>query len=139
MDKYNCHIVLNYDGEHLEDLRKPNTNFCNVTVHKIFKDEYEKFYENIQDCSSTTACIQVDYSTDVVGILKIFKLNKIPPTTVKISYKNPMVRYQTDFINYDGHSFVGEVGGTLGLTIGWSFLSISEWIIDFLKLIITMI
>ena len=43
------------------------------------------------------------------------------------------MEYQIEEISYDLQSLIGEVGGTLGLTVGLSFLSIFEWIIDMAK------
>ena len=40
LDTYNCYIVLNFDGKHLDDLKQQGIGFCNVTVHKIFKNEF---------------------------------------------------------------------------------------------------
>ena len=46
-----------------------------------------------------------------------------------------MVEYSTDYISYDMQSLIGEVGGTLGLTVGLSFFYICELLIDFFKYI----
>ena len=38
-----------------------------------------------------------------------------------------------DYISYDLQNLIGEVGGTLGLTIGLSFFSITEYSINVIK------
>ena len=50
-----------------------------------------------------------------------------------VNLSDPIVEYNIDAISYDLQSLVGEIGGTLGLTIGLSFLSFSEYIIQFMK------
>ena len=54
-------------------------------------------------------------------------------TIIQLKIDNPMVEYHIEELSYDLQSLVGEIGGTLGLTIGLSFLSISEWIADIIK------
>jgi hypothetical protein len=47
----------------------------------------------------------------------------------KIKLEDPIVEYNIDYISYDIQSLIGEVGGTLGLTIGLSGFSIIELMI----------
>jgi hypothetical protein len=42
---------------------------------------------------------------------------------LKVQLSSPNVQYIEDSHSYDLQSFIGEVGGTLGLTLGLSFLS----------------
>ena len=44
-----------------------------------------------------------------------------------------MVEYHIDSISYDMQSLIGEIGGTLGLTIGLSFFSFAEWFTETLN------
>jgi hypothetical protein len=47
---------------------------------------------------------------------------------LKIELDNDYVVYVEDFYSYDNQSFIGEVGGTLGLLLGISMASIFEFI-----------
>ena len=69
--------------------------------------------------------------TSMYGVVKDY--TKTPSSEVTIQYANPMVEYHQEVITYDFQSLIGEIGGTLGMTIGLSFLCICEWFIDFLK------
>lgn len=54
-----------------------------------------------------------------------------PSTTgamLKIQFDGPNVEKIIDSYAYDFQSFIGEVGGTLGLFLGLSFLSIVEFV-----------
>ena len=39
-------------------------------------------------------------------------------------WSNPKIVYVEDFVSYDLHNFIGEVGGFLGLFLGFSFTSL---------------
>ena len=53
--------------------------------------------------------------------------------TLKLTVGEDYVVYVTDFISYDFNSFFGEVGGTLGLLLGYSLAHIFEFLIQSLK------
>ena len=73
-------------------------------------------------------------SNDVAKIYKdIKKLRKSMNSRLHVNLSDPIVEYNIDAISYDLQSLVGEIGGTLGLTIGLSFLSFSEYLIQFMK------
>ena len=65
----------------------------------------------------------------------VVRFDKEEPSDIRIEYNDPMVQYSTDYINYDMQSFIGEIGGFLGLTVGLSFYYICELFIDFFKYI----
>ena len=54
-------------------------------------------------------------------------------TDIGIEFYKPVVEYHIEEISYDFQSLIGEVGGTMGLTVGLSFLSIFEWVLDLLR------
>jgi hypothetical protein len=60
--------------------------------------------------------------------MKLAKNNKIGDTVIKVQYLDPIVEYNIDSINYDLQSMIGEVGGTLGLTLGLSGLSLVQMV-----------
>ena len=73
-------------------------------------------------------------ANDVAKINKdIKKLRKLMNSRLHVNLSDPIVEYNIDAISYDLQSLVGEIGGTLGLTIGLSFLSFSEYLIEIMK------
>ena len=73
-------------------------------------------------------------ANDVAKINKDIKnLRKLMNSRLHVNLSDPIVEYNIDAISYDLQSLVGEIGGTLGLTIGLSFLSFSEYLIEFMK------
>ena len=96
----------------------------------MFKEQYSKFYEEFaKKCPSNTGCKQTSYF-----ISESFGANLDAPentnTYVTLQYTNAMVEYRTEVVSYNFHSFLADLGGYLGMTIGLSFLSISEWFIS---------
>ena len=52
---------------------------------------------------------------------------------IYVVFHKAIVEYSIEELSYDLQSLIGEVGGTMGLTIGLSFLSIFEWALDHVK------
>ena len=48
-------------------------------------------------------------------------------TILQLYWQNPRITYVEDFVSYDLHNLIGEVGGFLGLFLGFSFTSIFTW------------
>ena len=104
------------DGQNLSDIRNSwtvkfndvtNTFKCKV-IPKCKKSIYEASYEPTLVRPGVNSAI------------------------VEIQLASPSVQFITDSYNYDAQSFVGEVGGTMGLLLGLSFLSLFDFIDCFL-------
>ena len=93
---------------------------------------------DLQDVSNKnklkTNTKKVANGNDVAKINKdVKKLRTLMNSRLHVNLSDPIVEYNIDAISYDLQSLVGEIGGTLGLTIGLSFLSFSEYLIQFMK------
>ena len=93
---------------------------------------------DLQDVSNKnklkTNTKKVANGNDVAKINKdVKKLRTLMNSRLHVNLSDPIVEYNIDAISYDLQSLVGEIGGTLGLTIGLSFLSFSEYLIPFMK------
>ena len=77
---------------------------------------------------SKQACNQTRYTLDFTTSGWTDISNVPSKAKLRIVYSNPIVEYNTDSISYDLQSLIGEIGGTLGLTIGLSFFSLVEWL-----------
>ena len=73
-------------------------------------------------CKSKQACVQPTYRMEVDRGIDMI----IPKITFHMA--DPIVEYNIDFISYDLQSLVGEIGGTLGLTLGLSIYSLIDFI-----------
>ena len=121
--RFNCSIIFIKDGLNIEF----DGDHCNASVHKHFQENYGKMYQdNLQYCRSTQGCTHINYF--ISGSLS--DINEDSPGKIRIIFHKAIVEYFIEELSYDLQSLIGEVGGTMGLTIGLSFLSIFEWILD---------
>ena len=127
-EKYQCQIVFIRDYIDMKSLKQ----HCNISVHLEFNQTYpELFLKYSSTCISSQGCIQTNY---IIDSSEDFKAKYgLHSSTIKISINKPIVEYYIEEISYDFQSLVGEVGGTLGLTVGLSFLSISDWTMTLIK------
>ncbi len=47
-------------------------------------------------------------------------------SVIYVCYQNPVVEYRISYVNYDLQSWISEIGGTIGLTLGISGLSLVD-------------
>ena len=107
-----------------------DSNYCNISLHVHFHKHFEKMYnDNLNECPSVQSCTHIDYKLTVSANLNLGSKQSV----IGIEFYKPVVKYYIEEISYDFQSLIGEVGGTMGLTVGLSFLSIVEWILDLFK------
>lgn len=117
----------------------PNDTKIDVNLCPIFDDlknmtisDYAKDWQKIQNESLTDSCphfprcdrsfFQVTESTLYSEALAKDKVSRFVLRPVTST-----VQYVVDSYTYDDQSFVGEVGGTLGLFLGYSFISVVDF------------
>ena len=124
IQRFNCSLIFIKDGLDVEF----EGDYCNASIHQHFKENHGKMYQdNLKFCKSTQACKHINYfvsgrTATTKGAGKIF-----------VVFHKALVEYFIEDLSYDLQSLIGEVGGTMGLTIGLSFLSIFEWALDHAK------
>lgn len=126
MDNFNCTILFIKDGLNMSS----GYDYCNISLHVHFYKHFdEMFNDNLVFCPSIRSCTHIDYMLSVSSNIK----TPGNPSVIGIEFYKPVVEYYIEEISYDFQSLIGEVGGTMGLTVGLSFLSIFEWILDIFK------
>ena len=68
------------------------------------------------------ACKQPTYQ------LEMTKSVKVENSTIELVLASPIVEYNIDSISYDLQSLIGEIGGTMGLTLGLSIYSLIDFV-----------
>jgi hypothetical protein len=92
---------------------------CNSSVHrKVMETKWETW---MRHCYSKQACNQTKYQMQP---LRVHWPQYADYTSINVKYVDPIVEFNIDSISYDEQSMISEIGGTLGLTIGWSGFSI---------------
>ena len=73
------------------------------------------------DCHFIRSCHEVILE-------KQFKYSRFDgeSSSLWLFWSNPRIVYVEDFVSYDFHNFIGEVGGFFGLFLGFSFTSLFE-------------
>ena len=136
IEKYNCTLpwmspmefpnvsacevnsIPNSDNEHPSNYEYLSP-FHFVSEWGYFKAKAPvKDYEDLLPCNRTVYNSYIEYKPRYSG-------NR---SSVIIQYVNPYVQIIKDSHSYDMQSLVGEVGGTLGLLLGFSFMSIFDLI-----------
>ena len=135
-EKYSCNPQVFFSGPHLKVLEiYHDLPPCeDAIVSEIFKDilfNETTDPEFFKICNSKHACHQDKYKLSE----KMAHKSNFPADKIQMIFtiKDPAVTHYDSTINYDDQSLVGEVGGTIGLTLGLSFLSLAEllaWIIN---------
>ena len=97
-------------------------------IGQIFSQEsFEKkcsSYNVHQNCEEFRSCHEVIIEQTLMSS----KPDPDHETILQLYWQNPRITYVEDFVSYDLHNLIGEVGGFLGLFLGFSFTSIFTWI-----------
>lgn len=106
-----------------------DTRICAIKEGNISVTDYYNIWKNIQNstqksnCPAIKRCQRTDYElyesheTSIFNHTAIFNLSPLTST----------VQYVKDAHTYDAQSFIGEVGGSLGLMLGLSFTSVFDF------------
>ena len=146
-EKFGCSIPILYSGPHLDTSNDDNTYYCNSSNVQhldnfIPKDvsncsydvtpEVLQFYVNQsfdvnkeRNCPMTQTCENVRF-TSSYKVDESWIKNK---TLIWVVFETPEVEYRISYINYGWISLVGAIGGILGLTLGASAFTLSEFLL----------
>ena len=153
-DDYPCETSKNYSGQHCRTLHNENAfikkvgcrlpfmeqlmtkndnqtqsrictlNEGNVTVKDFFNIWKDLKTEEIGNCPLIKRCQRAVYK-----LYENFEsLESNDSSQLILKPLDSTVQYIKDDYAYDTQSFIGEVGGTLGLMLGLSFISIFDFI-----------
>ena len=120
---HNCYIPV---LENRNWIRDDNLKICdnNITI-KVFDALFKK--ESRLECPDIPPC------EDTKIIILNIEQGDAESSEISIKYGDPTVEIHASEISYDFQSMISEIGGTLGLTLGASGLSVAGIIVDFLK------
>ena len=72
------------------------------------------------------ACTQPTYTMEMTNGVEVEN------PLIELVFASPIVEYNIDSISYDLQSLIGEIGGTLGLTLGLSLYSLLD-LVEYLE------
>ena len=93
------------------------------TYSQIVEAWHDAFTSHEESCPKWPKCKRSLYNMESLSTKE-----KPGASTLQIKLKSPNVLNIADSYSYDIQSFIGEVGGTLGLFLGLSMFSIVEFI-----------
>ena len=118
-ERFHCSVPILYSGPHLDELTPKEASNCNYDVTLEALDFISSKKSN---CSTSQTCNNVRFTTKY-KVQKTWLKNK---NSVYVVLGNPEVEYHHSYISYNLESFVGEIGGILGITLGASALTLFE-------------
>ena len=93
--------------------------------------------EGLQDCDCPRSCNINYYSGFVISRTTIEQYNETGWGELHLYFPSPAVTRIREFWAYDLSQFVGETGGSMGLLLGISVISILDLLSDFYKFLRT--
>lgn len=112
----------------MEQLKTNRTKLCSNASSVL---EYQKQWKQIQTKSKSNECPMIKRcKRSLIEINESLHAEKAKTNTSEIFIKiiDPTLQLITDSYSYDGQSFIGDIGGTLGLLLGYSFMSVIDLI-----------
>ena len=114
LDKYGCQVRFLYSGRHLDELLDKNGTFCNETITRDILGEHFDVH-----CALLPQCEETKYAYTVAEYKNFGNY-----TGIEIRYQDIEVENHISYLNYNFQTLISEIGGTLGLTLGASALTI---------------
>ena len=142
VQKYNCSLPWMHELDFLNIPRCQDHNTIgNVTRLwiEIFNEEViDKCKEDILPCTRTVYEDSLE-ELSAYGYGQIFGHSAaVNSSKLSIQFPNPYVQVIKDSHSYDMQSLIGEVGGTLGLLLGLSFISVFDLFESILDWLLTV-
>ena len=117
-----CSENLAENEDALKDYKCIMTKLSEVVDNSCNKSEEVNI-----ECEALQSCDEIILERT----LKEEKTVNSNKSMLVLDWNQPRIIYVQDFVSYDFHNFIGEVGGFLGLFWGFSFTSVFiafEWI-----------
>ena len=119
---------------HFVTLLKLNKDFemppiCNSAEKKLWNELYGILNEVTKQCPKS--CSLFEYSGKIRSLLGYLPTRR--EIQIDYAFLSNDLQIQKEYLVYDNNAFIGSVGGTLGLFIGFSFLTLVKEFIDILK------
>lgn len=124
--KLNCKVPFLYTGPHLEEYIPKFRYLPDCESKKQLIEALEIFMTNDEHCPGTKPCSTIMFDMAV----ERFENDGF---TLGIAYTNLEVEHITTYISYDLQNLICELGGLLGMTLGFSGVSLAYHLADSIK------
>ena len=111
-------VIISILGKHLDEWIPKKTLNC---TNEVTRQAFHQIMNKKTNCTLAVTCEMTRY----VPTHQIQK-SWANTSVIWIGFANPEVMYYNSYISYDLISLIGEIGGTLGLTLGASAMTLLE-------------
>ena len=115
-EKFRCNLPILDFGHHANAIKDMNLPNCNQDTVKQILEIYRKIGSA---CNITLTCTSETFRVTIREHVNFSKFDMLD-----LTFNSPEVQYYHTYVSYDMLSFVSEVGGILGLTLGISGVSL---------------
>ena len=129
--KYKCQVPVFFTGYHLKPFRG-SLPHCNKSVIATMLS-----LKNGSNCPQSVPCEHTDFSIDGAHLLE--STDDCSYLRFKLTYKQVVQENYKSYIKVEEQKLIGEVGGILGLTVGWSGITVVTSLFDIVYSIINML
>ena len=133
-ERYHCQITFLYNDTFLNDIRRNDLPLCNrKSFNKIHKEIMRKDFNQVfnEMCKTKQPCLSEIYSVKVdESFYRTYNYTKTG-AKVRIAFSGSVISQADSYISYDLQSLISELGGNLGLTLGFSGLSLIQLFSNF--------
>ena len=98
-------------------------NCENASKWDEYFSDWKEIQSSVKKCSLIKRCKRANLK---IQRNFIEKQNNISSDVI-IKIQDPTIQFVKDSFSYDLQSFIGEVGGTLGLMLGYSFMTLFDF------------
>jgi hypothetical protein len=135
MEQYNCKIpfILKKSVNKMATQSHNSVEICNKNITLNTLKEWKDVIlgkRKVNDCLNKVPCDQVKYSYDKTEIPA--QSTNSTTGSIHITIASPMIEHVIDSYSYDFLGFFGECGGTLGLLLGLSCLSLIDVVLQYI-------
>ena len=116
--EYKCHIPIFFSGKHMENKDILSLPICNNNATL----EMVTFSDQSLNCQKSVPCEHTDYTLEGTH----YSIQGNPKLTLTQNQEH-FESYQSS-ISVDTQTLIGQVGGIMGITLGWSGMSLIELI-----------
>ena len=125
IEKYNCTLPWMSAYEFGNQTLCESNSVPDMSLHGLIFEAIN--LKSVANCENYLPCKRTIYQ-DVLQqkLMTYIDGDVIEKATLNIEYSSPYIQVIKDSWSYDMQSYIGEVGGTLGLLLGLSFASIFD-------------
>lgn len=124
-----CKVPFLFPGRYLKAYIDGYDALPNCEEKQVLAKAMDIFMNVSKDCQQIRACKETKYT--VTSRTSVYNSYTKPFYLLDVQYSDLEVEHDISTINYDVQSLICEIGGLIGMTLGFSALSVGNLMINF--------